>query len=104
MKESEYKNIDHYLDDFLFAGESNTLDCQNLMNNFDTVCSRLGVPVAQEKTEGPTKKLHYLGFLIETIKMLINIPDEHFLELKSKIKLVLGRKKVTLRDLQSICG
>ena len=37
------KNIDNYLDDFLFAGESNTLDCQNLMNNFDTVCSRLGV-------------------------------------------------------------
>ena len=44
---------------FLFAGESNTLDCQNLMNNFDTVCSHLGVPVAQKKMEGPTTKLHY---------------------------------------------
>ena len=36
--------------------------------------------------------------------MLINIPDEIFLELKSKIKFVLGTKKVTLRDLQSLCG
>lgn len=104
MKESESKNIDHYLDDFLFAGESNTLDCQNLMNNFDTVCNRLGVPVAKEKTEGPTTKLQYLGFLIDTEKMLIKIPDEKILELKSKIKFVLGRKKVTLRDLQSLCG
>ena len=33
--------------------------------------------------------------------MLIKIPDEIFLELKSKIKFVLGRKKVTL---QSLCG
>ena len=68
------------------------------------VCSRLGVPIAQEKTEGPTTKLHYLGFLIDTEKMLITILDEIFLELKSKIKFVLGRKKVTLRDLQSLCG
>ena len=36
--------------------------------------------------------------------MLIKIPDENILELKSKIKFVLGRKKVTLRDLQSLCG
>ena len=36
--------------------------------------------------------------------MLITILDEIFLELKSKIKFVLGRKKVTLRDLQSLCG
>lgn len=64
----------------LFAGESNTLDCQNLMNNFDTVCSHLGVPVAQEKTEGPTTKLHYFGFLIDTERRLIKIPDENIVE------------------------
>ena len=74
------------------------------MNNFDTVCSRLGVPVAQDKTEGPTTNLHYLGFLIDTEKMVIKFPDEIFLVLKSKIKFVLGRKKVTLRDLQYLCG
>jgi hypothetical protein len=36
--------------------------------------------------------------------MLIQIRDEFFLELKSKIKFVLGGKKVTLRNLQSLCG
>jgi hypothetical protein len=36
--------------------------------------------------------------------MFIKIPDENILELKSKIKFALGRKKVTLRDLQSLCG
>jgi hypothetical protein len=47
--------------------------------------------VAQEKTKGPTTKFHYLGFQTDTEKMFIEIPDENFLELKSKIKFVLGR-------------
>ena len=104
MNESNSDNLDHYLDDFLFAGKSNTEDCKNLMNSFDRVCCRLGVPIAHEKTEGPTTKLSYLGLLIDTEKMLIQIPEDKVLELKSKIKWVLGRKKITLRDLQSLCG
>ncbi|XP_063426544.1 uncharacterized protein LOC134710223 isoform X1 [Mytilus trossulus] len=104
MTESNSDNLDHYLDDFLFAGKSNTEDCKNLMNSFDRVCCRLGVPIAHEKTEGPTTKLSYLGLLIDTEKMLIQIPEDKVLELKSKIKWVLGRKKITLRDLQSLCG
>jgi hypothetical protein len=37
-----------------FAGEAGTNNCTNLMNQFDGVCERLGVPIANEKTEGPT--------------------------------------------------
>ena len=51
---SNSKNLDHYLDDFFFAGEAGTNNCTNLMNQFDGVCERLGVPIANEKTEGPT--------------------------------------------------
>ena len=102
--ESSSDNVDHYLDDFLFAGRSNSQDCQFLMDTFDRVCDRLGVPVAQEKTEGPCTKLQYLGLLVDTEKMVIQIPDSKLLDLKSKIELVLTRKKVTLRELQSLCG
>ena len=102
--ESNSKNVDHYLDDFLFAGKSNTHDCQHLMDTFDKVCDRLGVPVAPEKTERPCNKLHYLGLLIDTEKMLIQIPDKKVLDLKSKIDYALSRKKITLKELQSLCG
>jgi hypothetical protein len=105
--ESNSNNVDHYLDDFLFAGKRNSNDCKLLMDTLDTfdrICNRLGIPVAQEKTEGPSTKIHYLGLLIDTGKMIIQIPDEKVAELKCKIKFVLGRKKVTLRDLQSLCG
>ena len=103
-KESNSKNVDHYLDDFLFSGKSNTQDCQNLMDTFDKVCNVLGVPIAHEKTEGPCTKLHYLGLLIDTEKMLIQIPEDKVLDLKSKIDYALSRKKITLKELQSLCG
>ena len=41
--------IDHYLDDFLFAGEGNTDVCNRLMNIFSVVCDRLNVPIANKK-------------------------------------------------------
>ena len=49
------QNLDHYLDAFFFAGESNTDNCKRLMKTFDHVCARLVVPIAKEKTEGPMK-------------------------------------------------
>jgi hypothetical protein len=49
------QNLDHYLDDFFFAGESNTDNCKRLMKTFDHVCARLVVPIAKEKTGVPMK-------------------------------------------------
>jgi hypothetical protein len=37
------KNIDHYLDDFLFGGEKGTNECKNLMLQFEQICSEIGV-------------------------------------------------------------
>ena len=79
--ESGLREIDHYLDDFLFAGADKTSNCSKLMNTFTEVCSQLGVPIAEDKTEGPSTRITYLGVLIDTEKMLIQIPDEKVQEL-----------------------
>jgi hypothetical protein len=47
----------HYLDDFLFAGADKTSNCSKLMNTFTEVCSKLGVPIAGDKTEGPSTRI-----------------------------------------------
>jgi hypothetical protein len=62
--------IDHYLDDFLFAGADKTSNCSKLMNTFTEVCSQLGVPIADDKTEGPSTMITCLGLLIDTEKRL----------------------------------
>jgi hypothetical protein len=48
--ESGLHEIDHYLDDFLFAGADKT------SNTFTEVCSQLGVPIADDKAEGPSTR------------------------------------------------
>jgi len=103
-KESESKNIDHYLDDFLFGGKKDTHECEKLMLKFESICSDIGVPIANEKTEGPSTVIEYLGLTIDTINMLIKIPDKKIKELLIGIETLLSKKKVTLKELQSICG
>ena len=98
------KNIDHYLDDFLFGGKEGSDECENLMFQYKTICEDIGVPLANEKTEGPTTLIDYLGLTIDTVKMLIKIPDKKVKELLEKITRLASMKKVTLKELQSICG
>ena len=49
-------SVIHILDDFLFIGPSEA-KCQVDLDNFLCVCRRLGVPIADEKTMGPTNAL-----------------------------------------------
>lgn len=91
--EAGSSDLDHYLDDFFFAGLAETSDCQNLMTAFINVCKRLNVPIADEKTEGPTCIMEYLGLTINTRDMTIQIPEKKLKELLSQIKTVAFSKR-----------
>lgn len=54
--------LDHYLDDFIFAGAEGTNNCQLLMDTYFDISSDLGVPIAKNKTLGPTTFITFLGF------------------------------------------
>jgi hypothetical protein len=54
------------LDDFIFAGEENSNNCQMLMNCFLKICDELGVPIADENLVGPVHVLTFLGLEIDT--------------------------------------
>jgi hypothetical protein len=69
------------------------------MNIFSVVCDRLNVPIANEKTVGPTAVLEYLGLTVNKVNMLVKIPDDKILELKETISFELKSKNVTLRVL-----
>ena len=94
----------HYIDDFLFIGASGTTQCSDLMNNFHKVCEKLGVPIAPEKTEGPTTNLVFLGLTIDSSKQTVTIPQSKLQELRLLIVAILKKKKCTLKEVQSIIG
>ena len=97
-------NAMHYLDDFLFVGADGSNECANLLSDFHTVCSILGVPIANEKTEGPVKKLVFLGLLLDSEKQTVEVPRDKLQELREKINKALSQKKIQLKALQSLIG
>lgn len=103
-QQAKSNDVVHYLDDFLVAGRKGTQDCANLMSIFSFICLELGVPLAHEKTLGPTTNLVYLGLEIDTINMSIRIPVEKLQQLKAQLLSLLDKRKVTLKELQSLTG
>ena len=53
--------LEHYLNDFIFAGRNQTGDCKKLMDTFQEICNEFGNPLAEDKTRGPATCLVFLG-------------------------------------------
>lgn len=62
--------LDHYLDDFIFAGKEGSRDCAILMSHFYS--KEIGVQLAEGRTAGPTTQLTFLGFEIDSADMTEN--------------------------------
>jgi hypothetical protein len=92
------------LDDFIFAGRKETQDCSVLMSQFVEVTNDMCIPLAEEKTIGPTTRLKYLGFIIDTVDMSILVPHDKVDSLRQVIANFLTRQRVTLKELQSFVG
>ena len=61
----------HILDDFLFIARTEE-QCRTDLSNFLRMCDYLGVPIAQEKTCGPSQVIQFAGItLIQLIRKLV---------------------------------
>ena len=68
------------------------------------VCDELGVPIAENKTAGPSNIITFLGFIIDTVLMMVRIPEEKLQKLRNLLQPLLYKKKVSLKDLESLTG
>ena len=91
----------HYLDDFLCLGAVHSDECHQALAWLLAVCTELNVPVATEKTEGPSTTL---GIEFDTATIQLRLPAEKPTQLKQTIENWLGRKACTKRELQSLAG
>ena len=66
--------IQHYLDDFFIAGAPASSDCKSALSRSIEICTQLGVPLAEEKTEGPTTSLTFLGYELDSLAMELRVP------------------------------
>ena len=71
---------------------------------FLSLCSYLGIPIAREKTFGPLTTLSFAGIELDSIQMDARLPSDKLSKCIELIEAFLKRKKVTLRELQSLIG
>ena len=93
----------HILDDFLFIAESQE-QCQADLTNFLSMCEHIGVPIAQEKTVGPDTTLQFAGITLDSVKQEARLPVDKLQKCRMLLRTFYKRRKVTLRELQSLLG
>jgi len=82
----------HYLDDFLLFGRPGTSECQEGLQTVYEWCSRLGVLIAEQKTERPAQVITFLGIELDTIESQLRLPTEKLCRLQGEIKSWVGKK------------
>jgi len=94
----------HYLDDFLTMGPPQSPVCSNNLTVIKDTCSRLGIPLALEKVEGPTDCLTFLGISLDTQSMQARLPDDKLHRIRHQVASWLTREKATKREILSLVG
>ena len=101
----------HYLDDFLLLGPPSSPSCAAALRTTMALCEDLGVPVADEKTEGPATVLTFLGIELDSARMQLRLPQHKLRILVDTLTawmhpgpLSAPRRSVRKRDLLSLIG
>lgn len=93
----------HYLDDYLLVNSSKT-GCSHDINIFVGLALELGIPLADDKTVGPTQSIEFLGYLIDTVNAEIRLPRDKLQKCKDLISGMLNRQRCKVKQIQSLAG
>ena len=104
IQAGQVRYIQHHLDDFFIVGKPNSDECQVALDKCIALAAELGVPLAQQKTEGPATKLSFLGFILDSESLEILLPEQKIEKIKVELKIWSTKKSGTKRQLLSLIG
>ena len=93
----------HILDDFLIIASTES-QCTRDRRSFQRLLADIGVPLSPKKTEGPAQVLSFAGIELDSQNMEARLPWEKVIKYRDLLQDVLHRKKITLKELQSVIG
>ena len=92
-----------YLDDF-FMVHKLAYVYSSIMASFKEVCEEISMPVLPEKAVGPVQVIQFLGLTIDTVLMVIKIPEDKRADILKILTKIIQKRKATSLDLQSLAG
>lgn len=93
-----------YLDDSLLVGDTFEECKQNVQDTVKLVTD-LGFIVHEDKSVFvPSKKLQFLGFLIDTEKIIVTLTQEKKDRLVEECQKLISKKQPTIREVARVLG
>ena len=96
--------VDHYLDDFIILGPPGQGTCAQSLCIIRRIAAMLGIPLAEEKCEGPCTVLTFLGIEIDTVQMTLSLPAKKLDRIQEELQLWSSRRTCRRRELESLIG
>ena len=103
MARKGYDLLIVYLDDFLIITDSQE-SCAEALSVLIQLLRKLGFSIHWGKVVDPTQRITFLGVELDSINMVLRLPDEKLSQLRQELQSFLERKRVTKRQLQSLAG
>ena len=75
----------NYLDDFLLFGKPDEKECDIMVGEITALLENLGVSLVVQKTEGPVRKVTFLGIEIDGEMGVIRLPEGKLQRLQGTI-------------------
>lgn len=92
-----------FLDDFLITSPTFS-SCLKTMNNLMSLLRKLGFAINYNKVIGPKQKLTFLGIIIDTCNMTMELPPDKIEDLKTILFNIRTAHKANKKKLQSLAG
>lgn len=94
----------HYLDELFFCGPTDSPSCAAALATAVPLCLQLGLLVAPEKLEGPSQSIIFIDIRINSVAMMLLLPEEKLTALKASLALWASRKSATKLQLKELLG
>lgn len=92
-----------YLDDYAGCDSSYDNALQSF-NTFKALTNNLGLKLADHKCVAPTTSIEWLGYNIDSVKMIVSIPAPKLSEFLKICKQWINRRRAKKKSLQSLAG
>lgn len=93
-----------YIDDSLLVADEKE-ECVRNVNDTKQLFEMLGFIIHNKKSVFiPAQKIQFLGFIIDSIQMIVTLPEEKIVNLISECRKLYNKQKTTIRDVAKVIG
>ena len=103
MARKGFSNIVNYLDDFLIVASSRE-ECVCAQPRLIHLLHSLGFQVNCSTLSGHSKRVKFLGIILDSIAMQAFVPEDKISALEDQLTFLISHRKASKRDLQRVAG